>query len=262
MDTLVYYFSSTGNSLQISRDLVAELGDGRLQSIATVGPGPVRPDATHVGLVCPVFCWGVPRIVVEFVKRLEIRPGTYVFAVMTYGGTLGGAVRQLNSLMTARGMPLRAGWAVQMPNNYPPVGGAPSRKRQEKMFAKAASRVKQVAATVKVSGPGPIEAWPRLVCGPLYLAYRAAMAHFAQADQRFTVSAACTRCGICAKVCPVGNIELVDGRPTWKHNCEQCMGCLQWCPTEAINWTRISVGRKRYHHPKVKAHDMWEAPGR
>lgn len=257
MNTILYHFSSTGNSLQCARDLGEALGDCQLQAISGLTPGTVRPDATHVGLVFPTYCFGVPRIVVDFVKRIEPRPGTYVFAAITYGGTAGGPAYLLASFLRERGIQLKAGWLIHMPNNYPPVSGAPSARRQEQMFAKAAERLPRIAGVIRDSAPGPIEGWPKLICAPLNGAYRGAMRFFPQADKRFTVNSACTRCGICAKVCPVKNIELSDGRPQWKHNCEHCMACLQWCPPSAINWTRISVGRTRYHHPKIKARDIW-----
>jgi len=66
----------------------------------------------------------------------------------------------------------------------------------------------------------------------------------------------CDGYGICSRICPVDNIKMVDGKPAWQHHCERCMACLQWCPMEAIQFDKVSIGRKRYHHPDVKLSDM------
>lgn len=81
-----------------------------------------------------------------------------------------------------------------------------------------------------------------------------------EADRKFTVDERCTSCGVCAEVCPVGNIRLEAGRPTWLHRCEQCMACIHLCPTEAIQAGPETEKRKRYRHPAVKVASL--GPGR
>ena len=86
---------------------------------------------------------------------------------------------------------------------------------------------------------------------------RRGVEEFRKAGPKFRVDPSCTHCGICAKVCPVGNIVMKDGRPTWSDKCEQCMACLQWCPVEAIQFGRRTAGRRRYRHPEFKASDFF-----
>ncbi|MBN1673737.1 MAG: hypothetical protein JXR37_22005 [Kiritimatiellae bacterium] len=45
-------------------------------------------------------------------------------------------------------------------------------------------------------------------------------------------------------------------KPSWLHRCEQCLACLHWCPQEAIQVGKKTVGRARYHHPDVRARDL------
>ncbi|MCX5694554.1 MAG: EFR1 family ferrodoxin, partial [Candidatus Omnitrophica bacterium] len=66
----------------------------------------------------------------------------------------------------------------------------------------------------------------------------------------------CTKCGLCVKVCPVMNIQMQDGKPVWLTHCQHCMGCLQWCPVEAIQYRSLTLGKKRYHHPDIQAIDI------
>jgi len=55
-------------------------------------------------------------------------------------------------------------------------------------------------------------------------------------DKGFRVNGRCDGCGICAKVCPVHNIEMSSGRPVWQHRCVQCMACLHWCPASGLDF--------------------------
>ena len=84
------------------------------------------------------------------------------------------------------------------------------------------------------------------------------MSKMKKADKNFNVEEKCTQCGICEKICPVGNIKLVDGKPTWHQNCEQCMRCIQWCPVEAIQIGKATITRTRYHNPEAKVTDFYE----
>ena len=70
----------------------------------------------------------------------------------------------------------------------------------------------------------------------------------------------CIGCGICTRVCPMQNIELVDGKAIVKDNCVTCLRCFHWCPKEAIYMSKEeSVSRRfKYHHPDVKLSDFIE----
>ena len=75
-------------------------------------------------------------------------------------------------------------------------------------------------------------------------------------DAAFWADDGCTGCGTCAGICPVDNIEMVDGRPVWQHRCEQCFACLQWCPEQALQFGAKTTGATRYHHPDVTPAEM------
>jgi ferredoxin len=51
--------------------------------------------------------------------------------------------------------------------------------------------------------------------------------------QRVNVDA-CTGCGICAALCPVNAIEIIDGKAQVGLACEYCQRCAAVCPEKAI----------------------------
>ena len=59
----------------------------------------------------------------------------------------------------------------------------------------------------------------------------------------------CIRCGICAEVCPVEDIEGGKGRePKWKHNgkCLTCFACYHHCPIHAIEYGNRTKHKGQY----------------
>ena len=75
-------------------------------------------------------------------------------------------------------------------------------------------------------------------------------------DHSYHVDERCDGCGICAKVCPVANIEITDEKPVWLHHCESCLACFVWCPQKAVYGGILSGKSERYHHPDVKLRYM------
>jgi flavodoxin len=74
MATTLFYFTGTGNTLQIAKDLAAQLPDARLAAIAKADPR-IGADTDAVGILFPVYGWGMPKIVGEFIDRMEYLDG-------------------------------------------------------------------------------------------------------------------------------------------------------------------------------------------
>ena len=77
---------------------------------------------------------------------------------------------------------------------------------------------------------------------------------FARSDKAFSVNGNCIHCGLCEKICPVGNIKLdeVERLPKWQGHCAMCTACLHRCPVAAIQYGKVTQGKGRYVHPEMK----------
>jgi len=258
MKTILYYFSSTGNSLSIARDLASKItGDCEIQNIAQVlssNPETVKPKADQVGVVFPVYMFTAPLIIRRFFEKLEFNH--YLFAVATMGGMSGYTFKHINKIIEHKKIKLSAGFLVQMPGNYTPLYGAKSLETQQKFFNKAVEKISKIAEAVNANQQLKPEVNGFCLLNLLFSAIVSkSILKIPTFDKNFTLESSCNGCGTCAKVCPVKNIKMENKKPVWQHKCEHCMGCLQWCPQEAIQYGKTK-GRKRYHNPKTQIKDF------
>ncbi len=256
MPCKIFYFTASGNSLYVARYIAAGLGEADLVAIPDAIKRHVNADAPTVGLVFPVYAWGMPRMVADFAKGLKLTPDQYVFAVATCGGTPADTLPRLQKLLRKNGADLDAGFAVTDGR-----GGSASDPAFIKVVrglnwikpGTATERLSGIIETVKNRQKHKPErsSLPANVLGGMFHGSFATMAK--TMDKNYKVDDKCGHCGTCARVCPRGNITIVDGRPSWHHDCEACGTCYQWCPKGAI---RQGGNGQRYHHPEVKLTDV------
>lgn len=255
MGIKIFYFSATGNSLQIARNIAGELENSEIKSMAAGIPNePVGGLNESIGFIFPVYFNGLPRLVKSFVEKITIAPDTYCFAIADSGGTRSNSLGMINAILIPKGVRLSFADEIKMPGNYIISHNPPHLAEVERLIAEASIKAKTIATAIFNQELQP--AVPKAKLWSEIINYRFLYKNTYTLDEKFTATHKCIGCGLCAKVCPVNNIRIEKRRPCWQHRCEQCLACLHWCPCEAIEYGKNTKGRKRYHNPNVKVEDI------
>ncbi|HNZ65612.1 MAG TPA: EFR1 family ferrodoxin [Smithella sp.] len=263
METAIFFYTGTGNSFWTAKKLSALLHDAESVPIALCHGDRIVTDAEKIGFVFPVHIWGLPSPVIDFLNRLEMNPEKFYFAVAVNAGQVAATLIQLEKLLQQKHVKLSLGFSVCLPSNYIPWEGAETSAKQQKKFSATLDKINRIASSVRTQEEKPPERgplWQNILFSAIY---RMTFERVPRMDKPFYADAKCTSCGICEKICPAQNIQLVRGKPAWQHRCEQCFACLQWCPEEAIQYGKGTVRRKRYRHPEITLKEMPAcAPGK
>ncbi len=87
MKTTNYYFTGTGNSLQIAKNIRDKLEDCKLIPIAKVWQiKDLTATSEKVGFVFPLYWSGLPKIVYDFAYKIDLSSINYFFAAVTSTG--------------------------------------------------------------------------------------------------------------------------------------------------------------------------------
>jgi ferredoxin len=258
MNTSIYYFSGTGNSLAVAKDIARELNSPsnivELIPIAGLsGQKTIKITADTIGIIFPVYYHDMPPIIEEFISKLDLSD-SYIFSVATYNQDAGNALSNLNSILGRKGSRLASGFTIQMPSNFALfVDLTTTDEENEKRFIEEKRKIKEIAEVIKDRKASGIED-----CYNPDEKYELKSYFYSvyKMPDQFLVTEKCNQCGICEQVCPKNNIQMVDGKIIWGQNCEHCLACLHWCPEEAIQNGSDSHKCRRYHHPDISVKEM------
>lgn len=256
---MIYWYSGTGNSLYVAEELAEGLNDSPISFI----PFELRPDRNNsdksaadsscLGIVFPVYAWGVPPIVLKWADTLDsdLLKGKYVYAVCTCGDEAGMAIEMLRSHLGKKEISLNAAFSVIMPNNYVLMPGftVDPKKVEEKKLSRCRQRIMEITDIIRkrIETTDVFKgSMPRFKTRLIYPIFKA----IGIQSNRWRSSGACTGCGKCSLVCPAHNIKMSDDRkPMWGKNCLSCTACYHICPVNAISYGKVAEGKRQYICP-------------
>ncbi len=273
---MIFYFSGTGNSRWAAKTLAAKTGEELVFIPDTPYSGKpyVLKDDERIGWVFPIHGWRPPQLIRDFIANVRFECDTtshYQYAVCTAGDSIGKAMDILNEDLTARGLRLDAAFTLIMPESYvglPMMDVDPQHKETRK---KLLARSDLEAYANYITDRKPLDRQQNsdvLHKGPIpwFFSYPVGgffVKHLIKDKPFYVDESRCVRCGKCAEVCPVGNINGGKGMtPQWKHNgqsvqerhkrCMTCFACYHHCPTHAIEYGKRTRNKGQYFYKEEK----------
>ncbi len=116
MSTEIYYFSGTGNSLVVARDIAEKINGKIIPIVSVLDQEIVNTNADVIGFVFPIHDYKPPPLIEQFIKKIANLNSKYIFAVGTYGFIPLGAMKIIEQNIKACGGELSLGYVVKMPH--------------------------------------------------------------------------------------------------------------------------------------------------
>ena len=251
---MIYLYSATGNTKYAAEYLGSLLNETCINILDKHEPLPFPEDEEPIGIMFPIYCWGVPPVVSRFLENLlfkRISKERYVWGVCTCGDEAGTAMKSLNRRLTAhRGRPADALCSLIMPNTYVLLPGfdVDSQETENNKLKNAPGRLEEIADMIRNRQTGIYDVKE----GSLPSLRSAVFPIFKKwgiNTNWWHVSERCIGCGKCAASCPADNIRMIDSLPHWGKNCFSCCACFHCCPVNAISYSSFTKGKSQYRLP-------------
>ena len=237
-DCMIFYFSGTGNSKWIAEKIGEKIGS-KIYDISKEEKIPDCSKEQYVGLVFPVYAWGVPEPMEAFTKKLR-KTEAFTFGVATCGADAGFSLKKLSKIYS-----LQSCYSISMPNNYIIGSDIEDSLTIKEKIEKARQEIQRITDEILQKHPMyrvQEGAFPFLKSTMIHAGFQ----KFARTTKPFYVTEQCNGCGMCEKNCPASTIILVHGKPQWKEKCFQCLRCINECPQIAIQYGKETETRGRY----------------
>ncbi|MFX1566881.1 MAG: EFR1 family ferrodoxin [Promethearchaeota archaeon] len=280
MNTAIYYFSGTGNSLFVARELQKHIPDSKLIPIAAILNGlsdeindNIETVTDIIGFVFPCHGLTIPIPIKQFLKHLDPSSSKYIFAVVTRGGSVFHGFSAINKILNKKQRQLDASFIIDMWMNDPKLKffSIPSNEELKVIELNTIEKVNFIKDIIvnqeeyhdDISGDTFSHSNTLNYILEKLIAFT--VHHIApKVKNYFYVDSKCIECGICEKVCLSQKIHIVNDRPIWQNHidCYYCYTCLNYCPTESIQiyskfyMKSYTEEKGRYPHPYAKVKDM------
>ncbi len=273
----IFYFSGTGNSLFIARELQKRM-DGVILTpiVGLMDQKCIQSKAKIVGFVFPVHALTIPVVVKRFIKKIDFGSSEYLFAVATRFGSVFRGFKKINRLLSKKRKRLNAHFIINMGNNEARHKSyiVPSEADLLSMKNKALNKLEYIKTVIeqrRTCCPDDTEYTIRISRNPFMnlLMERIVLLGMKVSEhiggvQYFYTDSKCNGCGICEKVCLSRKITMLEDKPVWQKKvfCHMCFACLNYCPRQSVQISDIpavpsyTVENGRYPHPYATVKDI------
>lgn len=248
---IVFYFTATGNSLFIAK----QLSDSPLSIPQELRKTDLTYEADEIGFVFPDYAAAVPVIVREFVEKARFK-ASYIFSVITFGNASVNVAEWWNDWAKAKGLHNNYINTILMVDNYLPVFDMNEQiKIDKKTDENMAGIIGDISGHKDFIAPSEMGWFTKEMLQGMQ------DMHFSQMSEQLIKLDAdkCIQCTTCTEVCPRGNFSLASGVLQISGKCEFCLACVQNCPQHALSLERERNKEARYRHPDISLNEIKRA---
>ena len=248
---IVFYFTATGNSLFIAK----QLSDSPLSIPQELKKTDLTYEADEIGFVFPDYAAAVPVIVREFVEKARFK-ASYIFSVITFGNASVNVAEWWNDWAKAKGLYNNYINTILMVDNYLPVFDMNEQiKIDKKTDENMAGIIGDISGHKDFIAPSDMGWFTKEMLQGMQ------DMHFSQKSEQLIKLDAdkCIQCTTCTEVCPRGNFSLASGGLQISGKCEFCLACVQNCPQHALSLERERNKEARYRHPDISLNEIKRA---
>jgi ferredoxin len=258
------YFTGTGNSLKVLRTCQ----DMFVKNKHSVNLSAIKTDeqietADLIGFCFPVYAFGIPRICRKYLNKLQhFENKQNAFVLITAGDSdeSGFSIKEATRILEKKNCLIIYTGVIQMPINWttsPKPPFPPEKEEANKIIEEGLNHTKKMTLEI-IAGAQKFHQfnYPKRYSKVKFYSDYVLFKYLGLSNlwRNFKIYESCTGCGICSKICPTGSIKMVDKKPLWTSTCEQCMRCVNYCPSEAIFQTMggDTKGKNKYLEPSFK----------
>lgn len=246
----VFYFTSTGNCLEVAKKL-----GGKAISIPSILKGSEFTfEDDIIGIVTPNYKGDLPVPVKDFLSKVNFK-AKYTFGIITYGFFNAAANAKLEALGKTHGI------HFDYINSLLMVDNSFLYFEMEKEIKKLPK--KKVDENIKVIKNDVLARKHKIYSNSFAIKGLAKIIEKISAGQsenfskNFEIDSSCINCGICEKVCPISNIVIKD-KPIINDKCIRCGACWHNCPQKAIRY-KGQKSKAQYRNANVTAQEIVKA---
>jgi ferredoxin len=251
MKGMLYYFSATGNTKFVADKFKEQFnGYGKelelfdIQNVESIDLSECR----YLMIGTPIHAELPPRVTTDFIGRLpEGKNNIKCMVYSTQGANGTAATEYIKRMLVKKGYNVLIQTSFRMANNYYFGAGV---ERSEDEIDKYCRKVEEKAKYItekffkneevkegalgikvffsKIASDGFNKFLPKL-------------------SANLTSTEDCSKCGLCLRNCPKGNITFENGHAIFHSQCIMCTRCIHLCPINAIRYKgkKINQNQKR-----------------
>lgn len=250
---MILYFSATGNTEFIAKELAKRLDDeciNLLERVKTQDNTPLHSEKPFV-ICAPVYVCEMPRFMAKYLKKQTFTGNKDAYFIFTSGGYCGVSGILAKAIIKSKKMNYRGHAEFKMPGNYVANDSYPMLEKDEieKRILAACEQVEGVASDIAKGN--------KLKARHIFLAetiitvpFNPVWCKYKLTAKDFYAKESCIGCGKCEKLCPLNNIKITDKKPVWGKQCTHCMACIGNCPVEAIEYGDLTKDKEPYNFGK------------